>query len=82
MIGNPKPPVPKYYYTLATVNDSHAACQMENLLRERLAGFGLSFFTIGHPNGSRDVMGDSGTTPLADDGLSKARAVAAAIKEA
>ena len=82
MKGKPKPPVPKYRYTLVTVNGSHAAGRMQNLLRERLGGFGLSFFAICHPNGCCDIMGDSGTTPLADAALRNARAIAAAIKEA
>lgn len=79
--GKPKPPVPKYRYKLATVDGSPAAGRMESLLRKRLDGLGLSFFAICHPNGSCDVMGDSGTTEMAEAALRSARAVAAAIKE-
>jgi hypothetical protein len=33
---------------------------MEKALREPLGGMGMSFFAIGHEDGSYDVMGDSG----------------------
>jgi hypothetical protein len=80
--GKPKTPVPQYRYSLAKVNGSKAAGVMEKLLREKLEGFGLSFFAICHPDGCCDVMGDSGITPLADAALCKARAVAAASQKA
>ena len=75
-----KPPIPRYHYKLATVSGSHAANRMENELRERLSGLGLSFFAIGHESGSYDVMGDSGAIALADGDLKDARAVVAKIK--
>jgi hypothetical protein len=80
--GKPKPPIPKYRYKFVTVIGSHQASRVEDQLRERLNGLGLSFFSICHENGHCDVMGDSGTTPLAHDDLRDARGVAAAIQEA
>ena len=80
--GKPKPPIPKYRYKLVTVVGSHEASCVEGQLRERLSGVGLTFFSICHENGHCDVMGDSGTTPLAQDALRNARAVAAEIKKA
>ena len=74
-----KPPTPLFHYRLATVSGPQAAIRMENALRERLTGLRLSYFAIGHEGGSYDVMGDSGTSPLADDDLRAAQAVAAQI---
>lgn len=77
-----KPPAPKYHYKLVTVPGSQAAGKMENALREQLEGFSLSLFSISHGGGTYHVMGDSGTGPLDDVRLKKARAVAAGIKDA
>ena len=77
-----KPPIPKYYYQLATVLSSQQANSMEKALRERLNGLGLSFFAVCHASGSCDVMGDSGVSPLKAADLRNARAVAAQINEA
>ena len=74
-----KPPIPRYHYKLATASGSQAASRMETALREQLSGLGLSFFSIGHENGSYDVMGDSGANALKDGDLRNARAVAAKI---
>jgi hypothetical protein len=77
-----KPPVPKYFYRLATVVSPQHANNMERALRTRLDGFGLSFFAVCHPSGSCDVMGDSGGRPMEPADLVKARAVAAQINQA
>jgi hypothetical protein len=77
-----KPPTPRFHYSLAKVTGSQEARLMENALREPLRGMGLSFFAIGHEDGSYDVMGDSGASALADGDLRSARAVAAHIKKA
>jgi hypothetical protein len=74
-----KPPVPKYHYKLITVSCSQEAGRMENALRGRLSGAGLSFFAICHEGGCCDVMGDSGANPLLDVALDNARGVAAEI---
>jgi hypothetical protein len=76
-----KPPTPRYHYSLATVTGSQQARRMENALREPLSEMGLSFFSIGHEDGSYDVMGDSGDSALNDGALRSARAVAAKIKK-
>jgi hypothetical protein len=78
----PKPPAPKYHYKLATVAGSQQARLMEDALRGPLSGLGLSYFAIGHEDGSYDVMGDSGSSALADGDLRSARAVAAKIHKA
>ena len=77
-----KPPAPRYHYKLVTVSSSQDASRMETALRERLRGAGLSFFAICHQSGGCDVMGDSGSSPLDNAALRKARAVAAEIKKA
>ena len=77
-----KPPVPKYYYQLATVVSPQHANSMEKALRQRLDGLGLSFFAVCHASGSCDVMGDSGGRPLEEADLRTARAVAAKINKA
>ena len=77
-----KPPIPKYYYQLATVLSSRQANNMEKALREQLTGLGLSFFAVCHASGSCDVMGDSGGKPLEEADLRNARAVAAKINAA
>ena len=77
-----KPPVPKYYYQLATVVSPQHANSMEKALRQRLDGLGLSFFAVCHASGSCDVMGDSGGKPLEPADLLNARAVAAQINKA
>lgn len=77
----PKPPPPKYHYRLATVSGPQAAYRMERALRDRLAGFGLSLFSVSRGGEDYHVTGDSGASPLDDDILKKARAVAAKIKE-
>ena len=76
-----KPPIPRYQYNLATVSGSQQARLMEKALRERLGGLGLSFFAIGHADGSYDIMGDSRTNALDDRYLRDARAVATQIKK-
>jgi hypothetical protein len=77
-----KPPTPRFHYSLAKVTGSQEARLMENALREPLRGMGLSFFAIGHEDGSYDVMGDSGSRALEDAVLQGARAVADKIKMA
>ena len=79
MKNSGKPPVPKYHYKLVTVSSSRDAGLIETALRDRLRNSGLSFFAICRPNGSCDIMGDSGTSPLADAALANARAVATKI---
>lgn len=77
-----KPPIPRFQYKLVTVAGSQAASRMEKALRERLSEIGLTYFAIGHENGSYDVMGDSGLNALADNHLLNAKAVAAKISKA
>ena len=72
-----KPPAPKYHYKLITVSSSREAQRTEGALRDRLRNLGLSFFTICRSDGTFDVMGDSGTSSMADAPLANARAVAA-----
>ena len=74
-----KPPVPKYHYKLVTVSSSREAERIEGELRDRLRNLGLSFFTICRSDGTRDVMGDSGSCALAGPALANARAVAVEI---
>jgi hypothetical protein len=72
-----KPPAPKYHYKLITVSSSREAQSMEATLRDRLRNLGLTFFTMCRPNGTFDVMGDSGANSLAEAAVANARAVAA-----
>jgi hypothetical protein len=78
----PKPPPPKYHYKLTSVDSSQAAGRMENALRGRLEGLGLSLFSISQGSAPYHIMGDSGASPMDDVDLKKARAVAAEIKQA
>jgi hypothetical protein len=77
-----KPPTPRFHYSLATVTGSRQARLMEDALREPLRGLGLSFFAIGHEDGSYDVIGDHGSSALTDEVLRGVRAVADKIKMA
>lgn len=79
--GKEKPPVPKYHYKLASVTSSKHLGLFEKALRERMEGSGLSFFAVCHQDGSCDVMGDSGASPLGEAALGNALAVAAKIKK-
>lgn len=74
-----KPPVPKYHYKLITVASSREAERTETALRDRLRNLGMTFFTLCRPDGTYDVMGDSGSCSLSEVALANARKAAAEL---
>ena len=76
-----KPVVPQYQYKIASVEDSWQADGVEREMRRSFGTAGITFLSIGRGGARREVMMDSGTVPLADEQVSRARMAAAAAKK-
>jgi len=76
-----KPVVPQYQYKIASVEDSWQADGVEREMRRSFGAAGITFLSIGRGGDKREVMMDSGTVPLADEQVSRARTAAAAAKK-